>query len=200
VMSVAVLAGCGQGTTTNTTPPTTTTATSTTATTATPTTGTAVTTTTASTASTTPPASYYFKLTGPNGTYTTPAVITDSILKVTVTSGAPTPINGSGGTAGYTCLQYNVTVGSDTQQVMVSYGNPSYGSVCYGIPNSQTLDFSSQLTSGTHSLTATISAPLYDNCRLYGGYYFYYGGCSMTAVYSTHSVSGVVQVHMNGTQ
>jgi len=166
-------------------------------------------------ASSLPPLSYLFQIKGGATTYTSPAFNTDSILKVTISSGSPGQVGTSGYTANYSCLQFNVTVGSNSQQVTLSYGNPPAGP-CAGLPSSQTLDFSGQLTSGHGPLNVVITQAMYDNCSkaasggygingsmityFYPGWGIYYGGCTMTSVYSTHTVTGSLKVSTNMTQ
>jgi hypothetical protein len=128
------------------------------------------------------------------GTYTTAGISTDNIFTVQVTSGSPTEIPCVGYIANYSCLQYKITVGTRSELVKVSYGNPQYGP-CAGIPSSKTLNFNDQATVGHGPLAVVVSQPQSDNCRLWGS--LDHTGCSMTPIYDNQIVSGTLAVVTN---
>ncbi|MFZ9596052.1 MAG: hypothetical protein ACO3A2_08245 [Bdellovibrionia bacterium] len=138
-------------------------------------------------------------------TYETIAVPTDNLFKVKVSASPPSVIPCRGEIANYSCLQFDVTVGSKTLTAKVSYGNPSTGP-CAGVPNSVTLDFSDQASPGHGDLKVKVSKPMYDNCRLYGQqtqlYYPWVSpvsiwGCPMSSKYPSHIVSGSIAITTN---
>jgi hypothetical protein len=128
------------------------------------------------------------------GTYATAGISTDNIFKVTLSSGSHTTIPCTGASAAYSCLQYTVTVGSRSETVQVSYGNPQYGP-CAGVPSSKTLDFSDQAGPGHGPLVVKVTQPQSDNCRTQG--YPYYWGCGMAPLYSNYIGAGSLSVVTN---
>jgi hypothetical protein len=134
-----------------------------------------------------------FQIQGHSGTYQRSGINTDSRLLVTVRAGFPTVIPGTGFTAGFSCVRYRVRVGSKTMTAFVTNSgqNVTFGP-CAGARTFVTLDFSDQLYPGHPAMTVRISSPEYDNCRLYGNVYG--SGCPITAVYSTHVVTGSIEV------
>lgn len=144
---------------------------------------------------TAPAYTFDFSNQGPQGKFTATQIDTDNLLQVTVTLGQPTTIPGTGYTAEYSCAQFMVTVLGQSQTVFLSNtGSPGYG-YCNGAQTSQMVDFSSRLTTGHGPVSVTVTNVSYDNCRLYGDVYGY--GCPMTAVYSTHILTGALSIVVN---
>jgi len=140
------------------------------------------------------------------GTYTTAQISTDNILKVKLTSGAPTTLPCTGYTANYSCLQYTVTVGTRSQTTMVSYGTPPTGSPCdlAKATNSVTLDFGDQVTAGHGPMAVSVSQPQSDNChanpyafQLFGSSAVQYVGCAMAPIYANQIASGTLAILTN---
>jgi hypothetical protein len=147
------------------------------------------------------------------GTYTTSAISTDNIFKVTLTAQAPTTLPCTGYTAQYSCVQYTVTVGNQSQTAYVAYGNPmlsGFNTACKGASGSVTLDFSSAASPGHGPLKVSVSQPQSDNCHNYAdaSYYYYYqtgmdlspvgiSGCPMSPIYQNQIVSAQVSVETN---
>lgn len=146
-----------------------------------------------------PPISHAFSNQGVTSTSISD-IVTDNKLAVTVKLGQPSNIPNTGYTAAYRCARINVTVANQTQTVFVSNTGAditeSYDP-CSGAKKSQTVDFSSRLTTGHGAMSVAIQNVAYDNCRLYGNVYG--SGCFLTTVYSTHVINGTIDVHVNGT-
>jgi len=128
------------------------------------------------------------------GTFTTAPISTDNIFKVTLSSGSYTTIPCTGFTEVYSCLQYTVTVGTESQTVLVSYGNPQSGP-CKGLPSSITLDFSHQAGPGHGALAVKVSQPQSDNCHTWG--YPSQAYCSMAPLYPNYIGAGSLAIFTN---
>jgi hypothetical protein len=162
-----------------------------------------------------PPITYTFSITGSGGvtpTFTTPSVDTDSVLKIRVRSGIAGPISvpGSNFTANYGCITYNVTVLGRTVQVGPLAVNG--GSVaCQGASDNQVINFSDRLSPGHNVVTVQVSNPKYDfyyiGCISYPWLYnaYPYGNYSCNLyyplynVYKNHTVTGSLDIQVNGT-
>lgn len=166
-----------------------------------------------------PPITESFTVSGPSGTtpsYTT-TVNTDNLLKIKVTAGGAgqitDPTYGFSGT--YGCVSYKVTVLGSTQTTkLLAVGSQSdmLGAInCPGASTSQVLDFSGRLTSGHGAITVKVEAASYDfYCRgcetypwLYNAYPYGAYSCSLYCpsrpVYQTHTVTGNLDIQVNGT-
>ena len=162
-----------------------------------------------------PPNTYAFSMFG-RGTYTSPTVNTDNLLKVTITPDSAGPINdpNSNFTANYGCLQFHVGItqvgaGSTTQVMQVNGGSPA----CQGAPSTSTIDLSGYLTNGHGPVSIKVDTPRYDfYCALcyytHGFQYLWYpygnpygcgSFCPVKDVYQNHSVRGSVCIQTNGT-
>lgn len=152
------------------------------------------------------------------GTFSYGPITTDNLLKVTLTSNSPTAEPCSTATKYYSCVQWTVTATDGTytqsQNVKVSYGNPSTGP-CAGLPNNQTISFNP--SSGHGPITLSVTQPQIDNCRLYYGYAnnfnsvlspgyqtwiapgngSWYGGCAMGVAYDNYITSGSMSIQTN---
>ena len=153
-----------------------------------------------------PALSYSFSLDGTGGnvtSYQTPTFNTDTILKVRITGGPAGPITvpNSNFSMNYYCVGYTVTVLGQTvatKPLAVNGGNPS---LC---PDTQqVIDFSSRLIPGHGPVSISVTAPRYDYyCELYwngmisGTPQMY---CPLHTVYKTHTVTGQLDVQVNGT-
>jgi|GEM_PF-1712989 len=160
-----------------------------------------------------------FTVSGSSGTspsYTT-TVNTDNLLKIKVTAGGAGQITdpnyGFSGT--YGCVSYKVTVLGSTQTTkLLAVGSQSdmlSAINCPGASTSQVLDFSGRLTSGHGSITVKVEAAAYDfYCRgcetypwLYNAYPYGAYSCSLYCpsrpVYQTHTVTGNLDIQVNGT-
>jgi hypothetical protein len=123
-------------------------------------------------------------------------VTTDSLLTVRISAGQGLPLSGGyGQSVGFNCELFHVTVGNITKPAFVKKaGYPAgAGDPCAGATDTWTADFSHALSPGHGDVPILINGPLYDNCRLTGGYGVYVGGCPLTTVYQTHSVDGLVE-------
>ncbi len=165
------------------------------------------------TSSTNPAYTYSFTETGIGGTsatYTTPAILTDTVLQVTVTAASAGALSLATGysnfTANYGCISYNVTVLGQTMTTNILSPNPGYDENCPEAASSQMLDFSSRLTPGHGAVTVEISNPAYDfYCQMWeSGYpgiynpYTYNDYCPLRAVYKTHTVAGSLSIAVDG--
>ncbi len=153
---------------------------------------------------------YSFNVTGAN-TYTTPDIITDNVLQVTVTSGSPGLVSGTGYLGNYSCLKMRVWAGNQSQEVYVSYGTPHPATPC-GVKrslNSASLDFRSVVTQIGHGpVRIRISDVWSDNCRTTQQYNPQmgwvggptYAGCAMSPLYSSYSATGQLKITVNQPQ
>jgi hypothetical protein len=140
---------------------------------------------------------WHFKITGHGSATSTDGrslkALTDTTLKVRIKAGA-------GGSFGFNCELFRVTVGNMTKSAFVKKTNyqapPS--DPCAGAATSWTADFSNALAPGHGDVSIQIDGAMYDNCRLQGGYGAYYGGCTpLIDVYGTHTVDGNLEVFTN---
>ena len=156
---------------------------------------------------------YSFSLTGSGGTaptYTSTSISTDNTLRVRVIPGQAGSLSTSEGTdsnfsATYYCASYTVTVlghSLTTQPLKINGG----GAICANAAESEILDFSDRMTSGHGDVTVGISAPRYDyycqllyNGYINWGYYSTYCSQSLYPVYKNHTVTGSIEVEVNGT-
>lgn len=175
--------------------------------------GTSTTSTDSGTDNFNPAYTYSFSLTGPGGansSTTLPAVDTDRMLKVRVKPGAAGVLSlpgnqYSGFSAPYYCISYLITVLNQSVRTKTLALNG--GSIaCPNAPESDTIDFSSRLTSSHGAITIKVSAALYDfkymlclwNPLLMTG-----GGAvscdtyKAAAVYNTHVVTGDMEIQTN---
>ena len=172
-----------------------------------------------------PAMTFSFSLTGKGGNapiYTTPSFGTDNILRVRVTAGRADqlsllPHSGytySNYTADYTCISYTVTVAGQsiaTKPLAVDGGGP----MCPSASDSVVLDFSRRLGPGHGSVQVVVSDAKYDHyCTLWAAcqaqpwttacnYSFppqsYTMFCPLRTVYRTHTVTGSLDIQINGT-
>lgn len=154
------------------------------------------------------PQTYSFSITG-SGTYTTPTIHTDTVLKVTISAGLAKVVSGTGFTPVFGCVSYTVTVDGQSVQTDILSNGTGDGD-CYGSPQSQTIDFSGRLGSGHNSMTVEVSDVQNDfrylNCienpSLYSVYPYGPYSCTMyypvTALYKTHVASGNLSIQVNG--
>ncbi len=158
---------------------------------------------------------FSFSVTGANGTaptYTTGAINTDNILVVRINAGPAGQLSVPGFysnfTANYNCVSYNVTVGGrtvTTQTLAPQGSNSSYtaSNQCPGAPSSQVINFSDRLSPGHGNMFVQVSNARYDfYCELYfqgmlSGQYNMY--CPLRTVYQTHTVTGSLDIQVNGT-
>lgn len=151
------------------------------------------------------------------GSFQVTDIFTDNLLQVTLTGQPPQTLPCTSTTPQYSCETFTVTVGTLSKLVTVSYGNPTIGA-CAGVPNSQTVDFSSQTVHGVNqTYSVKISNPQIDNCRLFygsasihgtilssgssiwipAGAGYHYGGCIMDTAYDNYIVSATVGISVN---
>jgi len=170
-----------------------------------------------------PKASYSFAIAGQSSaqipqsftqggqTYTN-GISTDSILKIRVTAGAagnnvvpatnPYYHAGTNFTATYGCISYVVTVGGQQVRSQTLAVPGAYNYNCPNAPQSQVIDFSSQLTRGHGPMFVTVSSVLDDYyCQQLGNSYNNLF-CPLHPVYDSnygkHSISGTIEVETNG--
>jgi hypothetical protein len=138
-------------------------------------------------------------------------VTTDNLLKVKVTAGsAANVIPGSNFSATYGCVTYKVSALGQT--IVTNTLSPNGGnSICPNASESQTIDFSSRLSSGHGAVTITVQPSGYDfYCQgcltypwLYNAYPYGYYSCAMycplKTVYKNHGVTGTLSIQVNGT-
>lgn len=160
-----------------------------------------------------PPIRANFTLTGASGTSPSHSVTvtTDNILKIRINSGSASQLavpGYSNFSAQYNCITYIVNVlGQDTQTQTLSVN----GGNCSGAEDSQVIDLSNRLTPGHGSVTITVRAGSYDfyctsclsqpwlyNAYPYGPYSCSYY-CPLKTVYKTHTVTGSLDIQVNGT-
>lgn len=156
-----------------------------------------------------PPITSNFTVSGASGTSPSYkiSVDTDDLLRVKVTAGPAGKVTGDkyGFYAVYDCVQYTVTVAGQSVTTQTLSVNPS--NVCPGAPSSQTIDFSSRLTSGHGSIEIKVTATGYDfyckDCWAKTPAAYAYGSCSyycpLRGLYSTHTATGQLSIQVNGT-
>lgn len=159
-----------------------------------------------------PAYTFSFSMTGSNGaapTYTASGINTDNVLKIRVNSGPASnltvPNLYSNFTANYSCISYTISVLGRTvvtQTLSVPNGDPHF-SQCPGAPQNQVIDFSDRLSPGHGPVSVQVTAARYDfYCQLWfrgwvpGDYYMY---CPMRTVYQNHTVTGSLDIQVNGT-
>jgi hypothetical protein len=158
-----------------------------------------------------PPLAYDFTISGAGGskpTYTSPAIQTDSILKVRVTAGPAGQLSASNVaysnfSSTYGCISYTVeAIGQQVQTKALNVGY-SYGNVCGAAAADHVIDFSGRLTPGHGAVNLKVTAARYSfYCELlaagwvYGSYSMF---CPLHTVYKNHTVTGRLEVQVNGT-
>jgi hypothetical protein len=156
---------------------------------------------------------------GTDPTATLPDVLTDSVLKVRVTAGPAGNLalssSAYGGYSNYSgqyyCVKYTVEVVGFGQATTHALAVGGGSTVCPDADDSEVIDFSRRLTPGHGPVDIKVSAAGYDYyCGLlYSGmipsaYYNWnywvnqYCSPSLYPVYQTHTVSGSLEVEVNG--
>ncbi len=161
---------------------------------------------------TAPAYTYDFAVTGSGGTtpsWQSPLVETDNLLKVRVSAGNASRISLPSGysnfTATYGCVQYTIrALGQTVTTGLLSTGSASSSVYCPNAPTSQVIDFSSRLGSGHNSVNIEVTEVRYDfYCQMLmqglisSMYYNTY--CPSYPVYRTHTVTGQLDIQVNGT-
>jgi len=158
-----------------------------------------------------------FVMSGTGGTLPGAAItdiFTDTIFKVRVTAGSASnlalPAGTNGGysnfSASYSCVSYTIeALGQTRTTVPLSVSGSSTMNLCKNSPSEQVFDFSSRLTPGHGPVSVTIKSAKYDYyCQLllmgyiYNGYYNTYCSASLYPVYKTHTVTGNLDIQVNG--
>lgn len=151
--------------------------------------------------------------TGTGSNFITPPVDTDNTLKVRITAGPGGPLsdpNYSNFVANYGCISYRVTVMGNTRTTQMLSVNSS-GGYCPGnyagqwvqSANSEVLDFGAVLSPGHGPITVEVKEARYD---FYCAYYYSFGytyspynnWCPLKSVYRSHTVTGQVEIQVNG--
>ena len=156
-------------------------------------------------------------------------VNTENVLKVTVRAGQAGALSiagtsgGSSFTANYSCVSYLVTVGGRSVRTSPLLANGQPSAACPNGVAEQTIDFSDRTAPG-QTYNVVVSEPRYDfYCQMYAQYHnqclyimgpyenYWYGDCyswksayqgsycPTRAVYKNHTVSGSLEIQVNGT-
>lgn len=169
-----------------------------------------------------------FELNGVNGNKTSYntneqglQIITENVLKVTVRAGQAAPNslnNGSSSpfTANYSCVSYLITVGGRSVRTKPLRVGSQPSPYCPDAVAEQTIDFSDRTGPG-NDLSVRVTEPRYDfycqmwySCQMYPNnttytcyysfpYSYYNSYCPTRAVYQTHTVTGELEIQVNGT-
>lgn len=114
-------------------------------------------------------------------------------------------VPGYGFSANYGCVNFKITVEGQTVVTNTLSTGLGSDSDCSGAATSQTIDFSSRMTTGHGPVTVTVTSNDYDfdcmSCRTYPWLYGYYCNnyCPMDLVYKNHTVNGTLSIQVNGT-
>ncbi|MEK6704485.1 MAG: hypothetical protein AABZ06_01725 [Bdellovibrionota bacterium] len=151
-----------------------------------------------------PPLTFSFNIKGSGG-YTTPAIDTDNVLKVRIISGPSEKISIPGYsnfTANYGCVSYKITVaGRSTVTSILSVSG--FNGLCKESSDNQVIDFSNRLGQGHNSVEISVSEARYDfYCQLYMAGWVWGDMnmfCPLRTVYQNHTVTGSLEIQVNGT-
>jgi hypothetical protein len=135
-------------------------------------------------------------------------IIVDSKVKIRITAGDGLPLSGSGWSIGFNCQKFTVKVGNITKTAFVKKANYTDMPLqnhwmtfdpCASAGTSWTGDFSAAFNNGAGETDVIVSNAYYDNCRQFdpSGWGPYYGGCSMSALYSGHSMDTNMEVFVD---